>query len=119
MQELGLPRDLSRTPLVSVIFNMDKVAAPIDFGELTVDGIETPKAFYNFDLGLNAIDDGERIVVECDFNTDLFDGTTVARWLEQYRLLLEQVTAEPAAELAAATSVASMILTLDETLTKN
>ena len=32
-------RDLSRTPLVSVIFNMDKVAAPIDFGELTVDGI--------------------------------------------------------------------------------
>ncbi|MFN8228072.1 MAG: aminotransferase class III-fold pyridoxal phosphate-dependent enzyme [Mycobacterium sp.] len=101
VQELGLPRDLSRTPLVSVIFNMDKVAAPIDFGELTVDGIETPKAFYNFDLGLNAIDDGERIVVECDFNADLFDGTTVARWLEQYRLLLEQVTAEPAAELAA------------------
>ena len=81
---------------------MDKVAALIDFGELHRGRHpETPKAFYNFDLGLNAIDDGERIVVEHCGNADLFDGTTVGAVAQRYRLLLERVTAEPAAELAA------------------
>ena len=89
VQKLRLPRDPSRTPLVSVIFNIDKIGSPFDFGEVAIAGVETPKAFYNFDLGINAIDDGESILLECDFNADLFDAATVARWLAQYRRLLE------------------------------
>ena len=101
MQELRLPRDPSRTPLVSVIFNIDKIGSPFDFGEVAVAGVETPKAFYNFDLGINAVDDGESILLECDFNADLFDAATVAGWLAQYRRLLERVAAEPTVPLAA------------------
>ncbi len=100
VQKLRLPRDPSRTPLVSVLFNIDKIGSPFDFGEVTVAGVEAPKAFYNFDLGLNAVDDGESILLECDFNADLFDAATVAGWLAQYRRLLEQVTAEPTVPLA-------------------
>ncbi len=99
VQKLRLPRDPSRMPLVSVFFN-DKFDSPFDFGEVAVAGVEMPKAFYNFELGLTAVDDGESVVLECEFNADLFDDTTVARWLAQYRRLLEQVVAEPTVPLA-------------------
>jgi amino acid adenylation domain-containing protein len=100
VQELRLPRDPSRTPLVSVIFNIDKLGSPFDFGDVSVAGVETPKAFDNFDFGINAIDNGESILLECDFNADLFDAATVAGWLRQYRRLLECVAAEPTVPLA-------------------
>jgi amino acid adenylation domain-containing protein len=100
VQKLRLPRDPGRMPLVSVIFN-NKFGSPFDFGEVAVAGFEMPRAFYNFELGMTAIDDGESVVLECEFNADLFDATTVARWLAQYRRLLERVVAEPTAPLAA------------------
>ncbi len=100
VQKLKLPRDPSRTPLVPVIFNVDKLGSALDFGALDVAETGTQKAFYNFDLGLTAIDDGESFVLECDFNADLFDAATVARWLGQYRRLLEDVTADPTVPLA-------------------
>ena len=90
VQKLRLPRDPGRMPLVSVFFN-DKFSSPFDFGEVTVTGVEMPRAFYNFEFGLTAIDDGDGVVLECEFNADLFDDATVARWLAQYCRLLEQV----------------------------
>jgi amino acid adenylation domain-containing protein len=100
VQKLRLPRDPGRMPLVSITFN-DKFSSPFDFGDVAVAGVETPRAFYNFELGLTVIDDGDSVVLECDFNADLFDDTTVARWLAHYRRLLAQVVAAPTAPLAA------------------
>ncbi len=100
VQKLRLPRDPSRTPLVEVVFNIDKLGSPFDFGEVALTGVDAPKAFYNFDLGINAIDDGESLVVECDYNADLFDGTTIARWLSHYRELLRGIAADPATRVA-------------------
>ncbi len=100
VQELRLQRDPSRTPLVSMIFNIDKLGSPFDFGDVAVAGVETPKTFDNFDFGINAVDNGETILLECQYNSDLFDATTVAGWLSQYRRLLESATAAPASALA-------------------
>ncbi|HEY6985611.1 MAG TPA: condensation domain-containing protein, partial [Rhodanobacteraceae bacterium] len=101
VQKLKLPRDPSRTPLVSIVFNIDKLGSPFDFGEVKIAGIDAPKAFYNFELGINAIDDGESLVLECDYNADLFDAATVRRWLSQYRALLAAAAANPSTPLAA------------------
>ncbi|HKP43747.1 amino acid adenylation domain-containing protein [Mycobacterium sp.] len=100
VQKLRLPRDPGRMPLVSIFFN-DKFNSRFDFGEVTVAGVEMPKAFYNFEFGLTATADGDSVVLESEFNADLFDDSTVARWLAQYRRLLEQVVAEPTVPLAA------------------
>jgi hypothetical protein len=99
VQKLRLHRDPSRMPLVSVFIN-NKFDSTFDFGEVAVAGVETPRAFYNFEVGLNAVDDGESVVLECEFNADLFDASTVARWLAQYRQLLERIVAEPTIPLA-------------------
>ncbi|WP_133053544.1 non-ribosomal peptide synthetase [Mycolicibacterium bacteremicum] len=99
VQRLRLPRDPGRMPLVSLFFN-DKFSSTFDFGDVVVAGLEMPKAYYNFEFGVTAIDDGDRVVLECEFNADLFDEATVARWLAQYRLLLEQIVAEPTRRLA-------------------
>ncbi|HEY4341753.1 MAG TPA: condensation domain-containing protein, partial [Steroidobacteraceae bacterium] len=96
VHRLRLPRDPSRTPLVTVIFNIDKLGAPFDFGAARVEGIDAPKAFYNFEFGINAVDDGESLLLECDYNSDLLNAETVSRWLGHYRELLIAVAANPA-----------------------
>jgi non-ribosomal peptide synthetase component F len=88
IRALKLPRDPSRTTLISVIFNIDRIGSPFDFGELKIERIETPKAFCNFELSINAIDDGECLLLECDYNVDLFDAETIQRWLDAYETML-------------------------------
>jgi amino acid adenylation domain-containing protein len=100
VQKLRLPRDPGRTPLVPIIFNIDKLGSPFEFGELSIAGIEAPKAFFNFELGVNAVDDGESILLECDYNADLFGRATIARWLVQYRALLLRIVENPKRPLA-------------------
>jgi len=95
VQRLKLHRDPSRTPLVNVVFNIDKLGAAFDFGELALDGIEAPKAYVNFELSINAIDSGRDVVLMCDYNADLYSASTIARWLGHYRQLLSAVTADP------------------------
>ncbi len=101
VQRLKLPRDPSRTPLVNVTFNIDKLGAPFDFGELALQGIDTPKAFANFELAINAVDSGRDVLVECDYNADLFDASTVQRWLGHYLVLLAGAVQAPSANVGA------------------
>jgi amino acid adenylation domain-containing protein len=95
VRRLNVQRDPSRTPMVSIIFNIDKIGAPFDFGDLTVGSIESPKRFVNFEMSLNVVDSGRDFVVECDYNTDLFTSATIERWLGHYRVLLRAVADNP------------------------
>jgi amino acid adenylation domain-containing protein len=94
VHRLKLPRDASRNPLVSVIFNIDRIGSPFDFGEVDVEGVETPKSFYNFEFGVNAVDNGESLMLECEYNSDLFDATTIDHWLEAYEAILRSAVAD-------------------------
>lgn len=91
VRRLNLHRDPSRTPLVPMTFNIDKIGAPFDFGDLVLEGVATPKAFVNFELAVNVVDSGRGLSVECAFNTDLFEGSTIERWLRCYRTLLQAI----------------------------
>jgi len=95
LRQLSIPRDPSRTPLVSVTFSIDRIGAPFDFGDLTIASITAPKAYSNFELQVNVVDSGSDLVVECDYNADLFDGPTLRRWLSHYETLLRGVVARP------------------------
>lgn len=102
LQELRLPRDPSRTPLVNLLFNIDRIASPLDFGELKVERVETPKDFSNSEWSLNIVDDGHELLVECHYLTALVDGSTVRRWLHTYVEALRQLAADPELPLVAA-----------------
>lgn len=91
--ELNPPRDPSRLPIVSVLFNLEQAAT----GErLAFPGLDTlvrsnPRSSENFELSVNAAIQGNRLVLECQFNTDLFDRAVIAEWMESYAALLDQI----------------------------
>ncbi|MEY3898444.1 MAG: hypothetical protein RLZZ214_3966, partial [Verrucomicrobiota bacterium] len=102
LQKLDLPRDTSRLPLVSVMFNIDKSGIDqIHMDGLKMDAETNPKQFVNFDLFFNLVQTDERLVVECEYNTDLHDKTTIRRWLNAFEQLVESVIADGEAALAA------------------
>ena len=95
VRRLNVPRDPGRTPLVSVTFNIDKLGAPFDFGELALESVATAKRFVNFEISVNVVDSGSDLLVECEYNTDLFTSATIGRWLGHYRVLLEAIALDP------------------------
>ncbi|WP_374591810.1 condensation domain-containing protein, partial [Aquabacterium sp.] len=96
LKKLHVPRDPSRLPLVSVMFNLDQAipSKDLSLGGLTVDLRGNPRHFENFELFLNASQSGDDIVLECQYNTDLFDGETARRWLQLYREALERLVVD-------------------------
>jgi amino acid adenylation domain-containing protein len=101
LERLPLRRDPSRMPLVSVIFNLDRGLDNNDlrFGKLAVELSTPPRHFESFDLFVNAVELNGEVVLECQYNTDLFDAGTIRQWLEMYRRLLEGVAQNVACEI--------------------
>ena len=95
VRRLQLPRDPSRTPLVGMTFSIDKVGAPFDFGDVTIASLTTPKSYSNFELLVNVVDSGSDLLLECDYNADLFDESTLRRWLSALRDLAPGAVARP------------------------
>ena len=50
----------------------------------------------HFDLFFNFVDGPRGLYVECDYNTDLFDASTLERWLKHYQTLLVGIAVNPA-----------------------
>lgn len=101
LQKLKLPRDPSRLPLLSVLFNVDQKldANKLGFEGVQVEFFSNPRHFENFELFINAVDSGNGLILEVQYNSDLFEGATVRRWMAMLETLLEAVTREPDAKL--------------------
>ena len=101
IQKLALPRDPSRLPLVEAQFNLERLGAGSHWEGLQIDVDTNPKSFVNDDLFLNVVETPDGLVLDCDFNTDLFDAATVERWLEYFENLLDGIAEDPARPLSA------------------
>ncbi|MDE1163420.1 MAG: amino acid adenylation domain-containing protein [Acidobacteriaceae bacterium] len=95
LRELDLPRDSSRMPLIEVQFNLEKLGEGMNFEGLTAIVSSNAKRFVNTDLFLNVMETPAGIEFTCDYNTDLFDGATIERWMEIWKQLLQSVSASP------------------------
>jgi len=102
LTQLRVPRDPSRTPLVSVLFNIDQALDPAKTGfqDLQVDFTTNPRSHDNFELSVNAVQVGGGVRLECQYNRDLFDAATVRRWLAAYETLLRAAVDMPEAPMA-------------------
>lgn len=92
VRKLSILRDASRLPLLEVQFNLEKVGTGLSFSGLKVEVDSNPKSFVNFDLFLNAVEGEDGLTIDLDYNTDLLEETTVARWLDCYEELLKGLT---------------------------
>jgi amino acid adenylation domain-containing protein len=97
LKKLPLRRDPSRLPLVSVMFNVDQAVKGNSsaFPGLSAELAANPRQFENFELFVNAAQVSDGLSLECQYNTDLFDAATIARWMTSYEALLRAAVAEP------------------------
>ncbi|MGL5874459.1 MAG: non-ribosomal peptide synthetase [Xenococcaceae cyanobacterium] len=103
IEKLDLPRDPSRIPLIPIVFNIDR---GLDTNSLNFEGLEVefytnPRTYENFELFINAVELKDKVTLECQYNTNLFDRETISRRLAEFATLLLGIVAN--AEEAIAT----------------
>jgi len=101
LRQLQVARDPGRLPLVSVMFNLDQAldGDTLGFPGLRVRLASVARHFENFELFVNASQEGGALRLECQYNTGLFDAATVGHWLAAFETLLRGLLADPATEV--------------------
>ncbi|MBV9772340.1 MAG: amino acid adenylation domain-containing protein, partial [Gemmatimonadetes bacterium] len=94
VDELGVERDLSRSPLFQVMFALQNTST----GELALPGVEAAalergETTSEFDLTLSLAEGEDGLAGVVEYATDLFDAATIERMMEHFRTLLEGVAA--------------------------
>jgi amino acid adenylation domain-containing protein len=94
-------RDAGRAPLVQVLFNVQNAPMQgIRFDDLQWQTVPVDRGAAQFELSVMIDTEINRSLI-VEYNTDLFDGSTVQRMVAQYFELLEGALADPQAKLAA------------------
>lgn len=101
VEELHPDRDLSRTPLFQVFFNLINFEQNrIEMRGVTVESLPRPEQESKFDITLYARELRQGMQLEFVYNADLFDAARMREMLEQFQCLLEQIVENPAQKLA-------------------
>lgn len=96
VDELKIQRDLSHTPLFQIMFMFQNVPIPdIKMSGLKIESfpIDNKTAKYDLTLSLEAEKDG--LMGTFEYNCDIFDDTTIERFVGHYISILEQVAVNP------------------------
>jgi amino acid adenylation domain-containing protein len=116
VRKLNIPRNPARLELVEAQFNLEQVGGSVHLDGLTTRLEANPKAAVNADIFFNFVDRGELLAVECDYNTSLFDESTLDRWVSSLASLLNDAADDfdkPAAALRWVTDDALKQLVVD------
>ncbi len=91
-------RDMSRSPLFQVLFSLQNASADATQAPgLALDIAEAERHTAKFDLQLHVIDAGAEYACMFEYNTDLFDRSTIERWSGYLMQLFEGLVAQPTA----------------------
>lgn len=101
LEELKPERDLSRTPLFQVFFNMLNLPSEdLQLPGLQVEFLLPPDVGAKFDLTLYVRELNQRIAFEAVYNADLYEPQRMTEMLNQVEHLLSQVAVEPEQQIA-------------------
>jgi glutamate-1-semialdehyde aminotransferase/acyl carrier protein len=105
VKKLKLQRDPSRPPLVTVVFNMDPPAAALTsklagvavlpWWDLACELVPNPKVFARFDQVWSLVEQDGSLVIQCTYNTDLFEASTIQSALKHFERLAAFYAAAP------------------------
>ncbi len=99
--ELGRKRDLARSPLFQVLFQVQNApVSALDLPGLMLAPVEMPGETVEFDLVVSFFDTPRGFVGTWKYATDLFDRSTVERMAACFCMLLEGIAADPDRRLA-------------------
>lgn len=111
-KKLGIQRDSSRPPLFETMFILQKAhetdvqtlspfalgidGARMEASGLTLESIALGGEPAQFDLTMMMAESEQGLAASLQYNTDLFDASTIQRMLAHFRSLLQEITADPA-----------------------
>ncbi|HEY0738138.1 MAG TPA: amino acid adenylation domain-containing protein [Herpetosiphonaceae bacterium] len=94
-------RDLSHTPLFQVVFILQNTPMPLlELPDLRLREQPVKSGTIQFDLEVNLVETADGINGWLDYNTDLFEATTMARLIAHFEALLAAVVAQPERRIA-------------------
>jgi amino acid adenylation domain-containing protein len=99
--KLAVPRDDSRAPLVSVVFNIDVRDDNISHTGLAVSYTTLVRRAETFEIFINVVDDGLDLVAEVSYGESLFSAEDIHHLLDRYQAVLDAACREPGAPLGA------------------
>lgn len=101
VEELQPERDLSYQPLFQVVFAMQNTSmSALEVAGLVLNPLEVKSETAKFDLMLNLWESSDGLTGRMEYNTDLFEATTIARMVGHFRTLLEGIIANPEQHLS-------------------
>jgi amino acid adenylation domain-containing protein len=101
VEELKLPRDLSRSPLFQVVFGLHNTEnTDLELAGAEVDPEESDYFWAKFDLSLNAGEDDGVLYLWWEWATDVFDRGTMERLARHYVAVLRRAAADPELRLS-------------------
>ena len=93
-------RNLSRAPLFQVMFVLQNIrSGTLQLPGLKLSSVEADSGISKFDLTLMIWDTADGLKGQVEYNTHLFDKTTIARWVKSYEQLLVAVLEKPSANV--------------------
>ena len=101
LSELDIPRDLSRTPVYQVVFNMRNVPRH-SFGvdNLSIEPLSFDDGKAPLDLSLEVTDTPDGFQLLLNYNCDLYEASTIDRMQRHFTTLLEGILNQPEARLS-------------------
>ncbi len=100
IQELGIRTEPDRSPFVATSFNVDPAIHNLDFAGLSFDIEVNPRSAFQFDFGFNLVASNNKLIIECDYNTNLFDSETIYHWMGTYELILQGIEIDASAPIS-------------------
>ena len=95
-------RDHARPAIVQAMFVLENAPlAELRLADLKVAPVAVDSGSAKFELALLAQEDGESISCSFEYNTALFEETTIHRMAAEYESVLRQMTAQPTLHLSA------------------
>jgi amino acid adenylation domain-containing protein len=95
-------RDTSRAPLFQVMFALQNAPySTLELGSATLERFNVRTVAAQFDLTVAMAEMADGMQCSIEYCTDLFEASTIHRWIEQYQVLLGGIVADPEQSIAA------------------
>ncbi|MBN3958493.1 non-ribosomal peptide synthetase [Nostoc sp. NMS8] len=101
VEELHPERDLSRNPLYEVMFVLQNTPTTVqEVSGLTLRTLEFDSGTAQLDIFLSMSESQEGLTGCLEYNTDIFDSTTITQFINNFQTLLENIVASPEQRLS-------------------
>lgn len=101
VEELQPERDLSRNPLYEVMFVLQNTPGSVEeVSGLTLRTLEFDSGTAQLDIFLSMSESEEGLTGCLEYNTDIFDSTTISQFINNFQTLLDNIVANPEQELS-------------------